>query len=398
MEKRLFQSEKLRSLGELAGGVAHDFNNILTAIIGRVQLLNRLMTPPFAQKEKRHFFRTLKDGLSIIERAALDGAETVRRIQEFSKRRDDEYFTTLEINKIINDALEFTKTKWKDEAESKEIGIKIKKNFSALPPISGNPSELRELFTNLINNAVDAMPSGGEICIKTSMNANKGLAVVTFRDTGIGVQKELLDRIFDPFFTTKGVQSTGLGLSVSYGIVSRHRGAIKIDSVEDKGTTFTIHLPLSKIKRTEGKAEKETKHKKQTKANILVIEDEEEVREIITDILVSHGHEVSTASDGNQGIEIFNKKDFDLVFTDLGMPGVSGWQVAKEIKKIGDKTPVALITGWSVKLNQSEMKKNGVDAVINKPFNMKQLLRLVNDCIEFKTPETSSGVRISAHS
>ena len=168
MENRLYQSEKLKSLGELAGGVAHDFNNVLAAILGRVQLLKMQFAPPPGIREKRKSMLDLIKSLDIIERASFDGAETVRRIQEFSRKRsDDKDFTRVDINELLENVLDFTSVRWKDEAESKGIQVTINKDFSALPPTLGSASELREVFTNLIHNALDAMMEGGSISIKT---------------------------------------------------------------------------------------------------------------------------------------------------------------------------------------------------------------------------------------
>ncbi|MCK5010507.1 MAG: PAS domain S-box protein, partial [Deltaproteobacteria bacterium] len=322
VESMLLQAEKLKSLGELAGGVAHDFNNVLAAILGRVQLLKRKIEPPSGKRESRKSVHDLKKGLEIIEKASLDGAETVRRIQEFSRRRaDDKNFTQVDINELIDHALEFTRVRWKDDTESKGMKVEIIKELSSLPPIAGSASELREVFTNFINNAMDAMPEGGQIKIKTFKKGNH--IFIKLGDTGIGIPKDIRERIFDPFFTTKGPQSTGLGMSVSYGIINRHRGIIGVGSTEGKGTTFTIKLPITSEKTREEKRKPLTG--KRDKARILVVEDEEGVRELLKDILIDGGHEVETASRGSEGVKMLKKKDFDLVFTDLGMPGMSGW-------------------------------------------------------------------------
>ena len=377
---KLLQAEKLKSLGELAGGVAHDFNNTLASIFGRVQLLQAQFKSPLGKQEKRKSMRDLKAGLDIIERATIDGSETVRRIQEFSRRRDDDrHFTKVDINELVLNALEFTQVRWKSEAESKGVRINVQKEFSPLLPVNGSASELREVFTNLINNALDAIPDGGEIKVKTFKDNSHVL--LEFNDTGSGIPKEIKDRIFDPFFTTKGVQSTGLGLSVSYGIINRHHGTIAADSIEGKGSTFTIKLPIAKkTDRQEVKEEKIISLKrKRKKARILVIEDEEDVRELLRDILTDAGHNVEISTDGNEGIKMFKKKKFDLVFTDLGMPGMSGWEVTEKIKNINDKVPVALITGWNVKLDESEMNDCRINLVVQKPFKMEQILNLVQE-------------------
>jgi PAS domain S-box-containing protein len=385
MEQQLIRSEKLRSLGELAGGVAHDFNNVLAAILGRAQLLSKVLDSPEGIPEKRESVHELKKGLELIEKAALDGAETVRRIQEFSRKKDekyDTYFTEVDVNKVINDALEFTKARWKDAAESKGINIDIERNLLPVPLVSGSASELREVLTNIINNALDAMPQGGEMRV-TTFRENSSVAI-KIEDTGIGIPEEIKDRIFDPFFTTKGPQSTGLGMSVSYGIINRHKGIITVDSMEGKGSTFTIILPvIDERKRKEKEEESKLVTDKLKKTSVLIIDDEEAVRNLLCDILMEDGHEVEIACNGSEGIELFKRKNFDVVFTDLGMPGMSGWQVAEEIKKINKKTPVALITGWKVP-QESEMMKNGVDLIVNKPFQLDQVLRLVHEGMEIR--------------
>ena len=377
MEQQLLQSEKLKSLGELAGGVAHDFNNVLAAILGRVQLLKIQFKPPSGKQEKRKSMLDLMKSLEIIERASLDGAETVRRIQEFSRKRtDDKNFTQFDINRLLDDALEFTSVRWKNEAEAKGIKINIQKEYSSLPSTLGSATELREVFTNLINNALDAMPQGGSIRIKTCKE-NSHLSIIV-EDTGTGIPEDVKNRIFDPFFTTKGVQSTGLGMSISYGIIHRHKGAIVVNSSEGKGTTFTIRLPILE-KSFEKKENVLTMPKKQRKARILVVDDEEDVGQLLSDILISENHEVEVATDGSQGVEMFKKRSFDMVFTDLGMPGMSGWEVAEKIKTINRRVPVALVTGWNIELKDKEMREKNIDIVIHKPFEVKQVLRSVHE-------------------
>jgi PAS domain S-box-containing protein len=382
MHLQLLQSEKLRSLGELAGGVAHDFNNVLSAILGRAQLLKMQFKPPPGKQEKRKSMLDLIKSLEIIEKASSDGAETVRRIQEFARRRsDDKDFTQVNINELLDNVLEFTAVRWRNEAEAKGIRIHIEKEFSTLPTTSGSAAELREVFTNIINNALDAMPQGGSIQIKTFKKNNH--ISIKIKDTGVGIPEDIRNRIFDPFFTTKGVQSTGLGMSTSYGIINRHKGTISVDSNEGKGTTFTINIPIS-----DNKIEEEEKTKpilqNKRKSTILVIEDEEEVRNLLADILIESGHRVETASDGSQGIELFKSKDFDMVFTDLGMPGMSGWEVAEIIKKINRKIPVAVITGWNVEMDESEMRARGAHLITQKPFQVNQILGLVQEGMKLR--------------
>ena len=317
----------------------------------------------------------LSTGLNIIEKASKDAAETVMRIQEFSRDDIESSYTQVDINELINNTLDFTRTKWKDDAESKGIKIKIHRDLSSLPPTAGSASELREVFTNLINNALDAMPQGGNIKIKTYTDGN--YVYVEVGDTGVGIPEYIKDRVFDPFFTTKGVKFSGLGLSASYGILSRHKGTIAINSTKEQGTTFTIKLPILEKKVEEEKVKPISTEIK--KARILIIEDEEDVRNILSKILIRDGHEVEIAFDGTQGIEMFEKKEFDIIFTDLGMPGLSGWQVAEKIKGINKTVPVIMVTGWDIKSTEQEMRGSCVDFIAKKPFEMDQILNLVQE-------------------
>ena len=378
MEQQLLQAEKLKSLGELAGGVAHDFNNVLAAILGRAQLLRMIVKSPWEGEERRKSIQELEEGLEIIEIASRDGAETVRRIQKFTRKRDDDtHQIVIDIHEVIEHAIEFTRTRWKTEAAAKGITITVHKEFSPLPCLLGSPSELREVFTNLISNAVDAMPHGGAITVKTFEEDRH--IIVRIADTGVGVPKNIQQRVFDPFFTTKGPQSTGLGLSVSYGIISRHRGTISVESSEGKGTTFTIKLPVDEMEHRKEENKMVPSSEARRKAKILIIDDEEQVRTLLSDILLRDGHEVEVAASGKAGIELFEKQEFDLVFTDLGMQGMSGWQVAEKIKSLNGRVPVALITGWNVDLSRAEMKENWVDLVVHKPFEIDQVLKLVQE-------------------
>jgi CheY-like chemotaxis protein len=246
----------------------------------------------------------------------------------------------------------------------------------------GNPSELREVLTNIIFNAVDAMPEGGKLTIATQPQA-EGWVEVRIADTGIGMTEEVKKRIFDPFFTTKGVTNSGLGMSVSYGIIKRHGGEILIESELGKGTTFIIHLPT-------GYGEEETAVKEVTpikesrQARILVIDDEDSVRDILSRMLKTKGHQVVVASNGEEGIEQFRSQPFDLVFTDLGMPKISGWEVGKTIKGINPKIPIAMITGWGMELDREKMSESGIDLIVSKPFNFDQVIHLVSEAMELK--------------
>ncbi|MBM4322923.1 MAG: GAF domain-containing protein [Deltaproteobacteria bacterium] len=375
-QDQIIQAEKLRAMGEMASGVAHDFNNVLAAILGNIQLLLHSFDH-YGPDEIRERLRT-------IEKASKDGAETVRRIQDFTGKRRDKEFIPLSFNDIVHEVVAITEPRWKDQAQKKGIQIELIKKLGEIPSILGNPSELREVLTNILFNAVDAMPKGGQITFSTQPHSEDWVEM-RIADTGIGMTEEVKKRIFDPFFTTKGVTSSGLGMSVSYGIIKRHGGEILIESEPGKGTTFIIHLPMGygeEVKEVKERAEKPLgaiRH-----ARILVIDDEEAVRDILSRMLRTKGHQVDVAEDGDVGIERFKSNTFDLVFTDLGMPKMSGWEVGKALKALDPAIPVIMVTGWGMELDRGKMGESGIDLIISKPFNFDQVTDLINEALELK--------------
>jgi PAS domain S-box-containing protein len=380
MEEKFLQAEKLRALGEMAGGVAHDFNNFLAAILGRAELMKLYLTT-HGEKDRRSSTKHLLSGLAIIDRAASDAAETVRRIQEFTRTKAQKDFVHIRLNQLVREVVELTRPRWKDESESKGIKFIVKEELKANRPVAGIPSELREVLINLVINALDAMPFGGELTIRTETNrkANE----VSVADTGMGIPKEIRRKIFDPFFTTKGPKSSGLGLSVSYRIIERHAGEISLSGGKGKGSCFTIKLPTASKSVT--KTPPEDLSVEGRKATILVVDDEPEIRNSLSEILSLEGHQVTVARDGKEGISAFKTNQFDMVLTDLGMPGMSGWQLAKRIKAISPKTPVAIITGWGARPDPQRMEQAGVARFIAKPFRLNDIRKLVTEGMEINS-------------
>ena len=373
-QDQIIQTEKLKALGEMASGVAHDFNNVLAVILGNTQLIN-LQLGHLSPEEVR-------DQLRIIERSAKDGAETVRRIQGFTGMRRDKEFISLSLNEIIAEVVSITQPRWKDQTQRRGVQIELVTHLGDIPLILGNPSELREVLTNIIFNAVDAMPEGGQLTISSQPQADDWVEV-RIADTGIGMTEEVKKRIFDPFFTTKGVTNSGLGMSVSYGIIKRHGGEILLESEPGSGSTFILHLPTG-YGEEESRVREELPWKEVRPARILVIDDDEAVRDILSQMLRVKGHRVVVASNGEEGIERFKKGEFDLVFTDLGMPKVSGWDVGRAIKGMNSKVPIAMITGWGMELNREKMSESGIDLIVSKPFNFDQVIQLVSEAMELK--------------
>jgi PAS domain S-box-containing protein len=375
LEEYLIQSEKLKALGEMASGVAHDFNNILGVILGRVQILLKL-----TQDEK------LRKNILLLEKVALDGAQIIKRIQDFTRKRSQKEFVPVNIHEIIEDVLAITKTRWKDEADAANRKIILESNFGSIVPINGDPSQLREVFTNIFLNALDALPQGGHIYINTGMEDK--WVYIAIRDTGIGMSEETKKRVFDPFFTTKGAKGNGLGMSIAYKIIDSHNGRIMIDSETGKGTQVKVLLPIIsddnqriQRKRSEQISVIPADHNNGKKALILIIDDDDDLRLTLSDILGSEGHRIIASGKAQEGIEIFRKTSPDLVITDLGMPDITGWEVAKTIKKINPQASVILITGWDVPSQKNALQRKGVDALLRKPFQSHQLIELVDQII-----------------
>jgi len=369
-QQRIIEGERLRALGELAGGVAHDFNNVLAIIVGRLEALHPQL-PAEVQRE-----------LDVVLRVAFDGAQTVQRIQSFSRKRRARPFQRVDLNELVREVVEVTRSRWKDAAQARGVNYDMVVECIELPTSAGEPAELREALTNLVFNALDAMPGGGSVTIRTGIDA-EGL-FVTVQDTGVGMPEAVRRRIFDPFFTTKGERGTGLGLSVVYGIVTRHGGRIEVASRLGHGATFTVRLPLSDPT-APPPMEPSSADVFPARARVLVVDDEAEIRDVLTTLFTHWGHEVVTCEDGDSAIARFESESFDLVVTDLGMPGISGWTVARAVKARHPQTPVVMVTGWREQINETEAVADGVDYLLSKPFRRAELRTVVAKALRTHT-------------
>lgn len=380
IREQFSQMEKLSALGELASGVAHDFNNTLAGILGRAQLLKRTSDP---EKVKR--------GLDIIIKTAEDGAKTVKRIQDFARQRRDHNFELLAVDQILMDASEITRPRWKSCAEASNIHITVDLQIGSNAMIMGDDSELREVLVNMVFNAIDAMPEGGTLSLVTRTVAES--VVIKVVDTGVGMDPDVRSRIFDPFFTTKGKAGLGLGLAVSFGIIRRHGGNIEVESQYGKGTEFRITLPVARIADqtvreipTTAAALPETAELQTTshpaehiRTKLLVVDDEDFVRDLLAEILEGEHCDAYLAQSGSDALALFAEQEFDAVFTDVGMPGMSGWELAREIRRTHQRIPIAVITGWGEAVGSHEQRAAGVDWVVAKPFTADRIAELVRE-------------------
>jgi len=335
VENQLQQSEKLTALGQLAGGIAHDFNNLLQAILGYAQLMKANPENP----------ELLQRSLSVVESAALDGSETVRRIQQFARLRPDERFMPVDVNHIVEDAVAITRPRWEEKIAHDSRPMDLRLDLRAKQHIHGRSAALTEVMTNLVLNAMDAMPEGGTLSIATKDVADAVVVVVT--DTGVGMPEQVRRRVFEPFFSTKGESGSGLGLSMAYSIIRRHGGEIRVESEPGRGATFTLTVPTAREAPAPPTAPSTPPRRRA--ARVLLVDDEPQVLSALAELLQAAGHEVSAAASGAAALKIYAPGRYDVVLTNVGMAGMNGWEVAERVRAVDLKVPVVFITGWGLR-------------------------------------------------
>ena len=324
-EAFLAQTQRLRSLGEMASGVAHNFNNILQVVMGNLELT--------LMDIESGYFSAVKDSVEKVLYSSRAGAELVRRLQSFANIRCQVSQTeskVLDLSYIVNQAVELTRPWWEIAPDGQATKISLDLDLRDGCFTSGKENELFEMAVNLIKNAAEALPEGGDMTVRTKIEGDQ--VVFQVQDTGIGISKDDLGKVFDPFWSAKGLTKPGMGLAVSYGIVSRHGGTISVESELGKSSTFTVRLPLSeKVPEDQQSAAALPAIRNLT---ILAIDDMQLVVEFLRTALEMGHHKVLTALSGPEALEIFRDNQVDVVICDLGMPEMSGWEVGKKIKEI----------------------------------------------------------------
>ncbi len=394
-QEAAMQQERLRALGQMASGIAHDINNAISPVALYVDIL--LESEPDLSIRTREY-------LEITKRAIGDVAHTVGRMREFYRLREpDLVLAPVDLNNLIQQVVDLTRARWSDMPQQRGAVIDVRMELAEnLGFIAGIESEIREALTNLIFNAVDAMPQGGSLTLRTlagrgsSADAGKSVHVEVI-DTGAGMDEETRRRCLEPFFTTKGERGTGLGLPMVYGVARRHNAEIEIESVLRRGTTIRMKFALAAA------AElplPDLPDVNPSSLRLLVVDDDPMLSKALREALESQGHTVITASGGQEAIDLFqasvNREElFAAVITDLGMPHIDGRRVATAVKALSPSTPVILLTGWGQKLVAEGDIPPDVDLVLSKPPRLRDLREALARYSSASGNTCSAGLRLS---
>lgn len=372
----VMQQERLRALGQMASGIAHDVNNALSPIALYAESILESDASLSPQSRSK---------LEIVQRAADDAAHTISRMKDFYRQRDSQLILApVRVDMLLQQVQDLTKSRWKDTPQQRGVAIEMRMDLSAdLPPVLGVESELREALVNLVFNAVDALPNGGLVTLRARMHNERRLVSIEVTDNGVGMDETTRQRCLEPFFTTKGEAGSGLGLAMVYGVVQRHGGDVDIASAPGKGTT--IKLTFGAAGEAGTATQPEALIAPIERMRLLLVDDDPILLRSLRDVLNNDGHVVEAASDGATGIAAFETalregKAFDVVITDLGMPKMDGRRVAAAVKKISPETPILLLTGWGERLKVEDERPAHVDRVLSKPPKLRELRAALAQC------------------
>ncbi len=379
------QKQRLAALGEMAGGVAHNFNNLLQIVIGACGLAE-------SDLESGDFDDVRATFKQIAESAQL-GSETVKQLQDFARVRTEDPTVdgkVFDISDTVYRALEVSRPLWKTGPEKRGVNLEMKTGLQPGCHVKGQPNELFEVVVNLVKNAVEALSKGGTIYVKTYVKSDQTYLLVG--DTGMGIPERNLNKIFEPFWTTKGVQGTGMGLSTSFGIVSRHGGLITVKSREGKGTIFTVKLPYAQpeadVRDSAGSSPLPFR------ARILIIDPNRKVTDFLENGFKRSGQTVFKARSGRDGLEIVAGKEIDAVICSLTIPDMDGWEVAKSVKRLCEKRgvpkiPFILLTSNGLSAEDRDKPLEcGVNRIAEKPIQYNVLFTMVGQVLR-QTASTS---------
>jgi signal transduction histidine kinase/ActR/RegA family two-component response regulator len=367
----LLREERMHAMGVLASGVAHDLNHALNVIALRVATLRADSSPSPARRT-----------LDVIERVVNDAARVVARLQDLARKRRDRPSDPLDLAAVLTGAVEMART------EADGAGVRIEAEVPPLPLVRGSAAELAHVFGSLLLHAREQMPQGGSVRVRA--RTERGRVVVTIRDSGEGMQEQDLSRLFDPFSGAAG--ESALGLSVAWGVMSRLGGGLQAQSRRGEGTTFTLTFPLAAPPRLEHPRAAAP----QATRRVLIVDDEEDNVDVLREVLELEHQEVTTALSGPEALSWFERGDrFDLVLCDVGMPQMSGWQVAREIERLAPSTPVWMLTGWANEIGEGDPRLRYVRGVLAKPLDLDELRRLLAAPARPRAIEPATGAHAS---
>lgn len=364
------RGEKLRALGQLAGGVAHDLNQSLALIAGYGELLQQAMDEPPLQRER------LSEMVEVIVRAASDGGETVRRMLTFVHSQKDETSTLVDLTNVVQEVVRLTAPRWRDasQVEGRPIELTVEAEGDVI--VMGSAGPLREALTNLVLNAVDALPHGGTISLVARVSHDQ--AIVSVSDNGVGMSDEVRQRIFEPFFTTKGERGTGLGLPTVFGIVAAYGGEISVRSEPGSGAHFQLQFPLASrsddVLREPVEPNSSAPLPDARARRCLVVDDEPHLVRMLAMMLRREGYEALTAGSGEEALDVMAAQPVDLLITDVGMgPSMNGWELAERVKSLNPDLPIVLATGWGATIDPTAAAERGICAILSKPYRRADL-------------------------
>jgi CheY-like chemotaxis protein len=356
------QSEKLRALGQMASGIAHDLNQSLMLVASYSDLARQALeeTPPNLDE--------LHDLFTTATQAALDGGETVKRLLLFTRAPKEQERRPIDLVSVVRDAAQLTAPRWRDDAQAEGRPVTLHIETDGHPIAQGSPARIREVLTNLVFNAVDALPTGGRILLRVV--AEGEYAIIEVTDSGVGMSAAVQARVFEPFFTTKGDAGTGLGLAMVFGIVEQHGGHIDVRSAPGEGTTIRIALPLVEPVATPEPLQTPSRGAGPVPhLRVLAVDDEPAMTKAVVRMLRAGGHAVSVAESGEGALEQLAASAFDVVVSDMGMgPGMNGWELAAAVKGRWPGVRFVLATGWGAAIDPDEARLKGVHAVLAKPY------------------------------
>lgn len=372
--RKTVERERLCASRQMAGEAAHAFTETLSGILARAQnLLDEGLDPQLARSVR------------MIEQVTLEGTRTVRRLQEFSRTGPVHPLESVDLNHLVVEVSDSIRGRWSERLKAEGTSGEVRAETTPIPLVSGDVAELRHALTSIAVNGLDAMPTGGALTFSTGAEGQRVFCRVA--DTGVGMSNGVRAQIFDPFFTTKREKGPGFGLGGVYAIVDRYGGEITVESEVGKGTTFTIWLPTAQspeilpepASAMPSVVTTATRRTSSPRAKILVVDDSEEVREVLRELLTGQGHMVVTCADGESGLAALETGRFDLAMVDLGLPGISGLEVATQLKHRFPDTTAVVMTGYFDRMDSAGPQVKGVDFVLTKPFSLDQLRLLIHN-------------------